>query len=57
MAFSLDLHLPFCLALLYFYLLCLLKLSLPYLTPVAQYDYVATLISILFRPVRELWKI
>ena len=54
MAFSLDLHLPFCLALLYFYLLWLLRLTLPYLTPVAQYDYVATLISILFRPVREL---
>ena len=54
MVFILDLHLPFCLALLYFYLLCLLKLSLPYLTPVAQYDSVAILISILFGPVRKL---
>ena len=52
-SFSLDLHLPFCLALLYFYLLWLLKLSLPYLTPVAQYDSVAMLISIMFGPVRE----
>ena len=54
MAFSLDLHLPFCLALLYFYLLWLLRLSLPYLYPVAQYDSVAIFISILFGPVREL---
>ena len=54
MVFILDLHLPFCLALFYFYLLCLLKLSLPYLTPVAQYDSVAILISILFGPVRKL---
>ena len=48
MAFSLDLHLPFCLALLYFYLLLLLRLSLPYLYPVAQHDSVAIFISILF---------
>ena len=53
MAFSLDLHLPFCLALLCFYLLWLLRLTLPYLTPVAQYDSVAMLISIMFGPVRE----
>ena len=53
MAFILDLHVPFCLALLYFYLLWLLKLSLPCLTPVAQYDSVAMLISIMFGPVRE----
>ena len=53
MAFSIDLHLPFCLALLYFYLLWLLKLSLLYLTPVAQYDSVAMLISIMFGPVQE----
>ena len=53
MVFILDLHVPFCLALLYFYLLCLLKLSLPYLTPVAQYDSVAVLISSLFGPVQE----
>ena len=53
MVFILDLHVPFCLALLYFYLLWLLKLSLPYLTPVAQYDSVAMLISIMFGPVRE----
>ena len=43
MVFILDLHLPFCLALLYFHLLWLVKLSLPYLTPVAQYDSVAML--------------
>ena len=54
MAFSLDLHLPFCLALLYFYLLWLLRLTLPYLTPVAQYDSVAIFISIICGPVREL---
>ena len=53
MVFILDLHVPFCLALLYFYLLWLLKLSLLYLTPVAQYDSVAMLISIMFGPVRE----
>ena len=53
MVFILDLHVPFCLALLYFYLLWLLKLSLPYLTPVAQYDSVAMLISIMSGPIRE----
>ena len=53
MVFILDLHVPFCLALLYFYLLWLVKLSLPYLTPVAQYDSVAMLTSIMFGPVRE----
>ena len=56
MVFILDLHLPFCLALLYFYLLWLLKLSLLYLTPVAQYDSVAMLISIMSGPIREPWK-
>ena len=53
MVFILDLHVPFCLALLYFYLLWLLKLSLLYLTPVAQYDSVAMLISIMSGPIRE----
>ena len=52
----LDLYLPFCLALLYFYLLWLLRLSLPYLTPAAQYDPIAIIMSVLFDPVRELWK-
>ena len=56
MVFILDLHVPFCLALLYFYLLWLLKLSLLYLTPVAQYDSVAMLISIMSGPIREPWK-
>ena len=44
----LDLCLPFCLALLYFYLLWLLRLSLPYLTPAAQHDSVAIIIFDLF---------
>ena len=52
----LDLYLPFFLALLYFYLLWLLRLSSPYLTPAAQYDSVAIIASDLFGPVRELWK-
>ena len=52
----LDLYLPFCLALLYFYLLWLLRLSLPYLTPAAQYDSAAIIISDLFGLVRELGK-
>ena len=56
MAFSLDLHLPFCLALLYFYLLLLLRLSLPYLYPVAQHDSVAIFISIIYGTIRELLK-
>ena len=56
MAFSLDLHLPFCLALLCLYLLWLLRLTLPYPTPVAQYDSVAIFISIICGPVRDLLK-
>ena len=56
MAFSLDLHLPFCLALLCLYLLWLLRLTLPYPTPVAQYDSVAIFISIIYGTIRELLK-
>ena len=43
-----------CLALLLFTLA--LRLSLPYLTPAAQYDSVPIIMHVLFGPVRELWK-